>query len=48
MVRDELANKMSYFLAVPTPMLNAIVGATTNFVGSVRELLADGRASATG
>ena len=44
-VRDELANKMSYFLAVPTPMLNAIVGATTNFVGSVRAL--PGRCSAT-
>jgi len=35
-VRDELANKMSFFFAVPTPMLNAIVNATTNFVNSVR------------
>jgi hypothetical protein len=35
-VRDELANKMSFFLAVPTPMLNAVVGATTSFAGAVR------------
>ena len=34
-VRDELANKMSFFYAVPTPMLNAIVNATINFVGAV-------------
>jgi len=34
-VRDELANKMSLFYAYPTPMLNAVTTATTNFVSSV-------------
>ena len=34
-VRDELANKMSLFYAYPTPMLNTITTATTNFVSSV-------------
>jgi hypothetical protein len=33
-VRDELANKMSLFYAYPTPMLNVITTATTNFVAS--------------
>lgn len=33
-VRDELANKMSLFYAYPTPMLNSVTNATTNFVAS--------------
>ena len=40
-VRDELANKMSLFYAYPTPMLNSITTATTNFVSSVRLLYFD-------
>eukprot|EP00732_Lithocolla_globosa_P005264 Lithocolla_globosa_v1_NODE_5339_length_1258_cov_20.252702.p1 type:complete len:321 gc:universal NODE_5339_length_1258_cov_20.252702:1091-129(-) len=33
-VRDELANYMTLFFAVPTPMLNAISTSTSNFVNS--------------